>query len=78
MLDAVSEEVRTLVDECYERALVVLRENQWRLESLVEKLLEKETLDEPEIYQAAHVEHATQASIARRTPEADSSEVQDA
>jgi cell division protease FtsH len=76
MLDAVSEEVRALVDECYERARVVLRENQWRLESLVEQLLEKETLDEPEIYQAAHVEHATQASTAPRTPASESSEAQ--
>ena len=76
MLDAVSEEVRALVDECYERARVVLRENQWRLESLVKQLLEKETLDEPEIYQAAHVEHATQASTAPRTPASESSEAQ--
>lgn len=76
MLDAVSEEVRALVDECYERARVVLRENQWRLESLAEQLLEKETLDQPEIYQAAHVEHATQAPTAPRTPEAESSEAQ--
>lgn len=56
MLDLVAEEVRALVDQCRERARELLRENQWRLESLAEQLLEKETMDEPEIYEAAHVE----------------------
>ena len=70
MLDAVSEEVRALVDECYERARVVLRENQWRLESLVEQLLEKETLDEPEIYEAARVERNQQTEATIQTSEA--------
>lgn len=53
MLDALAEEVRALVDECYERARALLAENRWRLEALAEQLLAKETLDEPEIYAAA-------------------------
>ncbi|NKX54486.1 ATP-dependent zinc metalloprotease FtsH [Arthrobacter mobilis] len=56
MLDAVAEEVRALVDQCYERARMLLSENRWRLESLAGQLLEKETLDEPEIYAAAGLE----------------------
>lgn len=55
MLDAVAEEVRVLVDQCHERALTLLEENRWRLDSLAERVLEKETLDELEIYQAAGI-----------------------
>lgn len=53
MLDTVAEEVRTLVDQCHQRALALLQENRWRLDSLAERVLEKETLDEQEIYEAA-------------------------
>lgn len=56
MLDILAEETRALVDQCYERAMALLRENRWRLESLVEQLLAHETLDEPEIYAAAGLE----------------------
>jgi hypothetical protein len=48
---------------------VLLRENQWRLDSLALQLLEKETMDEPEIYEAAgidHSQHADEASEAGR------------
>jgi cell division protease FtsH len=58
MLDTVAEEVRTLVDQCHQRALTLLQENRWRLDSLAERLLEKETLDEHEIYEAAGIPHS--------------------
>jgi cell division protease FtsH len=58
MLDAVAEEVRALVDECHERARTLLEENRWRLDSLAERLLEKETLDEQEIYETAGITHS--------------------
>jgi cell division protease FtsH len=70
MLDAVAEEVRALVDQCHERARVVLRENHWRLESLAERLLEKETLDESEIYEAARVERTPQTEATIQASEA--------
>jgi cell division protease FtsH len=53
MLDTVAEEVRTLVERCHQRALTLLQENRWRLDSLAQRVLEKETLDEQEIYEAA-------------------------
>ncbi|TLM72794.1 ATP-dependent zinc metalloprotease FtsH [Pseudarthrobacter sp. NamB4] len=56
MLDILADETRTLVDQCYDRALALLRENRWRLESLVKELLAKESLDEQEIYAAAGLE----------------------
>jgi cell division protease FtsH len=56
MLDAVAEEVRALVDECYTRAKGLLQEHRWRLEALAERVLDKETLDEPEIYEAAGIQ----------------------
>jgi cell division protease FtsH len=53
LLDAVDTEVRRVVEECYARAVTLLREHRNRLDSIVERLLEHETLDEPEIYAAA-------------------------
>jgi cell division protease FtsH len=54
-LDAVDKEVRRLIDECYQRALTLLRENRERLENIVKQLLERETLDEAEVYAAAGI-----------------------
>ncbi|TPV47583.1 ATP-dependent zinc metalloprotease FtsH [Pseudarthrobacter phenanthrenivorans] len=62
MLDILAEETRALVDQCYDRALTLLRENRWRLESLVEQLLANETLDEPEIYAAAGLQRPTSST----------------
>ena len=53
LLDAVDEEVRRITEECYVRAVALLAEHRGRLDSIVERLLEAETLDEPEIYAAA-------------------------
>lgn len=55
MLDLVAEEVRTLVEECHQRAVMLLQENRWRLDSLAQRVLEEETLDEQEIYEAAGI-----------------------
>jgi len=53
LLDAVDEEVRRITDECYACAVAMLHEHRGRLDSIVERLLAAETLDEPEIYAAA-------------------------
>ncbi|MGW2181700.1 ATP-dependent zinc metalloprotease FtsH [Streptomyces sp. NPDC001732] len=52
-LDAVDDEMRRIVDECYEAACRLLRENRERLDALAAALLEKETLEEAEAYRAA-------------------------
>ncbi len=56
-LDAVSTEVRRLIEECYARAIELLKENRHRLDAIVKELLEHETLDEMQVYKAAGLEH---------------------
>jgi cell division protease FtsH len=53
--ELVDVEARRIVDECYERALEVLRDNRDRLERLAEALLRHETLDADAAYAAAGV-----------------------
>jgi cell division protease FtsH len=53
----VDEEVRRIVDSCHEEALAVLRAHRDRLEALATVLLERETIDEDEVYRIARVEH---------------------
>jgi cell division protease FtsH len=53
LLDAVDDEVRRITDECYEQARRLLREHRDKLDAIVSQLLERESLDEPEIYAAA-------------------------
>jgi cell division protease FtsH len=53
LLDAVDEEVRRITDECYVEARRLLRENRGKLDAIVAQLLERESLDEPDIYAAA-------------------------
>jgi cell division protease FtsH len=55
LLDAVDEEVRRITDECYAEARRLLREHRGQLDAIVAKLLERESLDEPEIYAAAGI-----------------------
>ena len=55
MLDTVDDEVRRISDECYAEARRLLRENRDKLDAIVERLLEKETLDESEVYAAAGI-----------------------
>jgi cell division protease FtsH len=54
--ELVDQEVRRIVDECYETAVTKLRENRDRLEALTQALLEHETLDELDAYRAAGFE----------------------
>jgi cell division protease FtsH len=58
LLDAVDEEVRRIVDECYGQARRLLRENRNKLDSIVTQLLAHESLDEPEIYAAAGIQRS--------------------
>jgi cell division protease FtsH len=60
-LDAVDEEVRRLIDECYQRAISLLRENRKRLDDIVVELLARETLDEAEVYVAAGIARPSSA-----------------
>ncbi|MFI9364731.1 ATP-dependent zinc metalloprotease FtsH [Kitasatospora sp. NPDC053057] len=54
-LDAVDEEARRIVAECYEDAVRILTEQRDRLDALAAALLEAETLDEEAAYRAAGV-----------------------
>jgi cell division protease FtsH len=51
----IDEEVRRIVDEAHQEVVALLTGNRARLDSLVEALLEHETLDEDEAYAAARV-----------------------
>ncbi|HSK94994.1 MAG TPA: cell division protein FtsH, partial [Euzebyales bacterium] len=53
LLDALDEEVRRIIDECYAEAVRQLHDNRDKLEAIVEQLLIHETLDEPDVYAAA-------------------------
>ena len=59
----VDAEVRTIVEECYERALRLLNENRERLENLAQALLEHETLDEHDAYRAAGFDRTPPAAV---------------
>ncbi|GAA4626113.1 ATP-dependent zinc metalloprotease FtsH [Actinoallomurus vinaceus] len=61
-LNAVDEETRRIVDECYAEAVQTLRDNRDKLDALTEALLEKETLDEIEAYAAAGVDRRPEPS----------------
>ncbi len=54
--ELVDEEVRRIIDECYELALRGIREHRDRLEALTKALLENETLDEADAYRVAGIE----------------------
>jgi cell division protease FtsH len=56
MLDAVDEEARRIVDECYAEARRLLRANRDKLDAIVKQLLLHETLDEPDVYAAAGID----------------------
>jgi cell division protease FtsH len=51
----VDEEVRRIVEGCYDDALRILGENRERLEALTRALLERETLDEADAYRVAGI-----------------------
>ena len=55
MRDLVDEEIRVLIDRCYDAAVVALNEHRAKLDALADALLAKETLDEEEAYHVAGV-----------------------
>jgi cell division protease FtsH len=58
----VDEEVRRIVDEAHRAVTQLLTEHRDKLDSLTERLLEKETLDQDEAYEAAGVPLPTRAT----------------
>ncbi|WP_392672875.1 ATP-dependent zinc metalloprotease FtsH [Streptomyces sp. LN785] len=54
-LDAVDDEMRRIVDECYIEAQRLLREHREKLDALASALLRNETLDEEAAYRAAGI-----------------------
>jgi cell division protease FtsH len=50
-LEAVDSEVRRIVDTAEERTVALLQANRSRLDALVARLLEKETVDQDEVYE---------------------------
>jgi cell division protease FtsH len=59
----IDQEVRKLVDDAYEEVLQVLGDNRPKLDALAQALLERETLDEAEVYAAAGVERSPAAVV---------------
>ena len=55
MLHTVDEEVRRVIEECYEEARRLLSEHRDKLEAIVQALLERETLEEDEVYAVAGI-----------------------
>ncbi len=53
--ELMDDEVRRIVDECYQRAVNVLKEHRTQLDAIAAALLDKETLDEAEAYQVAGI-----------------------
>jgi cell division protease FtsH len=58
----IDDEVRRIVDASHKDVVALLQQNRSRLDSLVDALLEHETLDEDDAYAAAGVEHAGKAA----------------
>ncbi|MFJ3234827.1 ATP-dependent zinc metalloprotease FtsH [Streptomyces sp. NPDC086787] len=54
-LDAIDEEMRRIVDGCYEEACRKLRDHRSQLDALTEALLENETLEEADAYRIAGI-----------------------
>ncbi|RII09569.1 ATP-dependent zinc metalloprotease FtsH [Streptomyces sp. YIM 130001] len=54
-LDTIDNEMRRIVDECYESACRQLRDQRDKLDALSEALLANETRDEAEAYRAAGI-----------------------
>jgi cell division protease FtsH len=60
--ELVDAEVRRIVDECYERAEVLLRDNREKLDALAHELLAQETLNEADVYRVAGFERAPRSA----------------
>jgi cell division protease FtsH len=64
----VDEETRRIVESAYAEVRELLGENRDKLDSLVEALLEHETLDEADAYAAAAIERAAAPETAEPSP----------
>ena len=62
--ELVDTEARRIVEECYERAVQLLRDNRDRLDRLARALLEHETLDADAAYAAAGVPRTARPDLA--------------
>ncbi|MFE9403882.1 ATP-dependent zinc metalloprotease FtsH [Streptomyces sp. NPDC006530] len=60
-LDAIAVEMRRIVDECYDQACTLLRDNRDKLDALAEALLASETLEEETAYRAAGIPRLSKA-----------------
>ncbi len=60
----VDAEVRRIVDECYRRARELLETHKEELEALATALLERESLDAPEIREVVGIERPREATLA--------------
>lgn len=60
MLNTVDEEVRRIIEECYQDARTSLRDNRDKLDAISEQLLIHETLDEPDVYAAAGINRSVE------------------
>ncbi|MFJ5778124.1 ATP-dependent zinc metalloprotease FtsH [Streptomyces sp. NPDC093094] len=58
-LDAIDDEMRRIVDECYDEARHKLRDHRRQLDALAEALLERETLEEADAYRIAGITRLT-------------------
>ena len=54
--EIVDREVRRIADEALEDVRAILERERWRLDALVDALLEHETLDEADAYAAAGID----------------------
>jgi cell division protease FtsH len=66
--ELIDEEVRRIVDECYDQAQEVLRDNRDRLDRLAEALLRHETLDADAAYAAAGVSRNARPDLRQDQP----------
>ena len=74
LLNAVDEEVRCIIEQCYQQARARLEQHRDRLDAIAERMLDQETLEEAQLYAIAGVSpvgSSTQASDTARTNRAD-------
>ena len=64
----VDAEVRRIVEDCYADVLSMLGEHRRQLDNLVSALLERETLDEVDIYAAVGIERTRQSKNGNSSP----------
>ncbi len=61
--ELVDSETRRIVEECYVRALALLRENRPKLDALGQALLTRETLDELDAYEIAEIDRPAKVTV---------------